>query len=401
MKTKYLILFAALFLFLTTQASSRLNIYFLVNDSHVSPDQLKSMVNLIYLSSKLKANKFTIIHFTSKQEANATWVQNKKSVEYKPLFKTCDFSLCGTLNTLISSNKTEHNKLYFCNSDLPCDAGVWNLETGRLTSKSEAMIQDKIKEEISLNKDAKNYSTLFFYISGDVPELKPTVIFEKDTIEAKADDVVSLRPTYAGSIAKIEWLPVNGLSCSDCREPNVKLQTTNTYTVTVSDSSSCKNSASKSITVNVKKSCFCSKGILLPVSDLLSDPLVKKYRTGLAIADYQISSNESGGWVFDFLTTPNCAASFQATLKEIDSKNKSKDIWQQQYLRNEVDEHGNFELLKKHPGKFVFRLYLDDIKENLQDPESVFILQIDSYDDENHSCHPYVSPKLIFAKCGQ
>lgn len=399
-----------LFLLLPTFVFSKaqLSITLIVNDTHATPDQLKSMVNLIYFKSGITVGKFTVSHLTGKHENTTTWTLKKKNVDYKPVFKDCEFSLCGYLNMLISSNKVERNKFYNCNSNLTCDANTWGLDVGGLPTKNESAILDKIQDEITLLKKSKTNTSIFFYLADDESNVKPTVTFEKDTIEIKAGELFSVRPIYSKSVAKVEWSPTIGLSCSDCKEPNVSLQNNNTYFVAVTDSSGCKNTLPKAITLKVKKSCLCTNETLSPLTDLLNSSYIKFY-TKLDpedIADYRIEPLQAG-WVFEFVTKPNCGSNFNLTVKEVikDKKviTKEETVWEHSYERKFVtfrrDHEKTRNIYSKYPDAFFFRLELDDANDRLAIGSSVFKIQIDSFDDENNTCQTYTSPTLKFAQC--
>lgn len=376
---------------------SKINVYFFVNDSNLSSIDIKKSVQLIYLDNSIKIDNFIIYHYTNKKEENTKWTNKKKVVDYKPTSIDCDFSICNSLNLMISSNKTEKNKLFTFKSNLSCETNKWNIETINLSNSSDGNVIDKIKEEIVINKDLKKNTSLFFYFSGNENFEKLNVKLDKDIFEIKKNDSLQINPVFSNNVAKIEWSPKDGLSCSNCPNPKISPIKNTSYTISVTDSANCK-SINKSIIVNVKNNCDCLSGSLLPVNDIFGKISISKYKNDSELSDWKLLSNQSGAFVFDLITTSNCGSKYNVELYK--SSNKIK-IWEMEYDRSDVDFRAENDYHLKYPKNFVFRLSFNQIKSKLEDPKETFVLKITSYDDKSESCSTYISPTLTFAKCNE
>ena len=156
----------------------------------------------------------------------------------------------------------------------------------------------------------------------------------------------------------------------------------------------CHN-VSKSITVNVINDCDCNSGSVKPINDVFGKLSIPKYKNDIEIADWQIISNQSGGFVFDVLFTPNCANRYKLTIEDKDGNVVREDY----FSKDQVDKRARAELHEKYPDYLVFRLTLKSLSKLFEGAESYFIINLTSIDESNVSCQPYKSPKLIFTKC--
>jgi hypothetical protein len=394
---KYIFLVFTFIISINLYSQAKINVYFFVNDSNLSSVDLKKSAQLIYLDNSIKIDNFSIYHFTNKTEENTKWTNKKKIVEYKPTSVDCDFSICNSLNIMISSNKTEKNKLFTFKSNLSCETNKWNIETVNLSNSNDGNVIDKIKEEIAINKEIKKNTSLFFYFSGNENHEKLNVNLEKDIFEIKKNDSLQINPIFSSNVAKIEWSPIDGLSCSNCPKPKISPTKNTIYTISVSDSAKCKT-LSKNFTVNVKSNCDCKSGTLKPLKDVLDLESISKYikEPPSNLSEWKILSNVSGSFVFDFMTSSNCGLKFNV---EIYKSSNMMKIWELPYDRSDVDKSADTELHKKFSNNFVFRLPLNKVKSILEDPSETFILKIKSIDETFESCGIYSSPTLTFVKC--
>ena len=179
------------------------------------------------------------------------------------------------------------------------------------------------------------------------------------------------------------------------------------YSLTLTDSAGCKNTFTKAVSFNVKTNCLCTNESLSSLSDLLNSPVIKFYKKGGDIADYLIEPLQPG-WVYEFITKPNCGSNFHLTIKELiydkaGNLKMEKDIWEQSYEKSDLIQKRDLEKTRsvyaRYPNAFFFRLSLDEVSDRLSRSSSIFIIQIDSEDIENNSCKQYISPKLIFTPC--
>jgi hypothetical protein len=378
-------------------SQKQLNIVFFVNDSKTSSSELNSFSNMVYLNNgDVKLANYTIYHFTSKKERDTTWTNKKKNASYKVIQTDCDFSICSSLNTLVPDKKTQKNKFYNCQNLLKCDFNKWNISNvNTLTSRSESLLLEKIKEEVSLNKIDKTNTTIFFYLGNDMAtDSKPEIKFEKETISVKSGESVQLNPVFSKNIKNVVWTPNENISCIDCKTPTVNPSKNAVYTVSASDSMNCHN-VSKSITVNVINDCDCNSGSMKPINDVFGKLTVSKYKNDIDIAEWQIISNQSS-YNFDLLMTPNCSNEFNLSIED----NNGRVIWDTTYLRSDIDQSADTDFHRIYGEKyFVFRLPLYPKRSIINDPEKFFIIKINSIDENQLACKTYISPKVIFTKC--
>jgi hypothetical protein len=264
-----------------------------------------------------------------------------------------------------------------------------------LSSRSESLLLEKIKEEVALNSIDKTNTTIFFYLANENNlESKPEVTFEKEQIELKSGQSIQLNPTYSKNIKKVIWTPNESISCIDCKLPTINPTKNTVYTVTASDSLNC-HTVSKNISINVVNDCDCNSGNMKPINDVFGKLSIPKYKNDIEIADWQIISNQSGGFVFDVLFTSNCAQQYKLTIED---KNGSV-IWEDTFTKEQVDKRAQTELHDKYPEYLVFRLTLKPLSKQFEDAENYFKINLFSLDESGTSCQPYKSPKLIFTKC--
>jgi len=375
------------------------NFYLIINDSKMTSSDIKSMMNLIYLESDIKLNQFKVIHYTNKLENTENWVNKKKIVEYKPTKTGCDFNACESISAIISLVKTERTKFYMCEKQLKCDFQSFGIESSLLPNKNESTLINKIKEEITLNKSSKKKLTIFFYIENNQINYKPQINFESENIQIKDSESYTLNPQITGNVANYNWVPSDGLSCSDCKNPVVRIDNNKTYTLTVSDSMGC-SSISKTINVTVEKSCLCDKD-LQKTEILLGKLPIKKYKKRdpkkTAIWEWGIISNQSGGYVFDLVCKSVCAKKYKVVVR----KSNGSPIYEDFYTIEEVDKRSRNDYHEKYPENFVFRLDLAELSDFLNDEEEYFTIEILSIDDSNLECFDkkYTSPKVRLTKC--
>ncbi len=377
-------------------SQKQINIIFFVNDSKTTSTELFSFSNMVFLNNKdVKINNFNIYHFTSNKERDTTLINKKKKVIYKVLPTDCDFSICSSLNTLVPDKKTQKNKFYNCQNLLKCDINKWGISNvNNLSSRSESLLLEKIKEEVALNSIDKTNTTIFFYLANENNlESKPEVTFEKEQIELKSGQSIQLNPIYSKNIKKVIWTPNESISCTDCKLPTINPTKNIVYTVTASDSLNC-HTVSKNISINVVNDCDCNSGNMKPINDVFGKLSIPKYKSDIQLADWQIISN-LGGFVFDILFTSNCSEKYRMVLTDKDDL----IVWEENYSKAEVDKRGNTELHQLYPDYLVFRLNLNRMSNLLHNSDNYFKINIYNIDNNGLSCLSYKSPKLIFTKC--
>lgn len=396
---KYLILF---FVFSTKLVLSQGNatFYLIFNDSKLIGEDIKRKVNFLIENSEAKKTKFEIVHFSNKSEEYTSWQINKSTVNYKPTRKGCDFDICKNLSGSLSITRTDKSKLFLSDKKLNCDFGI---ESVQMSNTDESTVIDKLNEEITRIKDLKSIHTTYFFFNGDQLNSKPSLKFENDKIKVKESETIRLAPIVTGEIVDYSWSPQIGLSCSNCPNPELKASESKTYTLTVTDSSGC-NSLSASINIEVEKNCLCEKD-LSKVEIQFGKVPIKKFEkkvSGLTAEwEWRVISNQSGGYVFDLVTNPNCAKKFRVKV----IRKNGREIFDQIYNREDVDNRSKMPYHEKYPDKFVFRINLEDEESRklIEDTENepYFLVEIVSIDDFQEECDSikYISPKIRWTKC--
>jgi len=381
-------------------AQNETKFYFIFNDSDISSIDIKRKINFFIENSNSKKISFELLHFTMKTEKSESWVLKKNLVAYKPSKIGCEFNSCTNISTIISVTKTEKSKIYIAGKQLDCSTGV---ETVSLPNKDESTIIDKINEEVNRIKDLKKNQTVYFLFNSPTNIEKPTLRFETDVLTFKESDKITLNPIVTGNIKSYEWTPATGLSCTDCKNPQLNLGESTKYSLTVKDSLGC-NILTSNIDVKMEKNCLCGKD-LSKVEIMFGKLPIKKFEiknpSAIAEWEWRIISNQSGGYVFDVVASANCAKKFRVKVLR---KNGGL-IYDQYYDREEVDKRSRNSYHEKYPENFVFRIDLssDETYTLIEDVEKepYFIFEITSIDDNGDEClnKKYRSPKLRPTKC--
>ena len=392
-----------LFIFLNTfQVFSQVEttFFFIFNDSELSSSDIKRKINFLIENTDAKKVRFELLHYTSKSENKEDWTLNKNSIFYKPSIVNCDFNVCNNLSPIISVTKTEKSKVYIAGKQMDCSTGE---ETVYLSNKDESTIIEKINEELDRIKKLKKNQSIYFLFNSPSNIQKPTLKFEVDVLNVKEFDKIILSPLITGNIKSYEWSPAIGLSCIDCKNPQLNVSQSTKYTLKVKDSLGC-NTLTSSLDVVMQQNCECDKD-LSKVEILFGKLPIKKFEakkaTSSAEWDWRIISNQSGGYVFDLVTNSNCAKKFR--LKVL--RHNTIVIYDEYYDREEVDKRSRNEYHDKYPDNFVFRVDLssDDISNLIEDAneEPYFTIEITSIDDNEIECSnkKYKSPKLRPTKC--
>ena len=112
---------------------------------------------------------------------------------------------------------------------------LWNMVMG--TIDSVVLIRD------TRNNGCIDSAAIF------VPVIKPkTITITPEPAEVCPGGSIRLNADFAGNFDKITWTPTVGLSCTDCKNPNVTPGQTTTYSIMVEEKE-CPSNASKTVTV--------------------------------------------------------------------------------------------------------------------------------------------------------
>lgn len=376
-------------LFLSGQVEN--NVCFFFNGSKINSSDINRMMNFIYLENNIKLNSVKVIHITKDNESKMTWINKKKSVEYNPSKYYCGFDVCQSINSIYSYIKQDKNILYNCQSKSPCKLNDIDLEIRSLNSKSESIIIEKIKEGISTNKVLKKKQSIFFYIEEleDFPKLD--INFMSQAIVFNEGGVNTIESNISGNATSISWEPKQGLDCYDCFTPKFIGQTNVTYLVEIKDSVNCQT-VSKEVNVSFEKSCLCEGEI--SQTEILFDQADRKYysRSKDLESDWkwQITANQSGGYMFDLFCNSNCTRKFKVVILDPSGKRIKTQFLD---LNDEND--------RKPRKNEVLRIDLGSVSELLPNGKFYCVVEITPIDNNDLECESkkYISPKIRFTKC--
>ena len=112
---------------------------------------------------------------------------------------------------------------------------------------------------------------------------------------------------------------------------------------------------------------------------------------------FKFYSRQSGGRIFDLITTRICATKFKLKIYNKDGE----EIWQKSYSLADVQSSGILSDSKKFTldKNFVFKMDLTQLDPEQWRGDNFFQVQIDAMDDDSNRCAPYRSPYLVFTKC--
>jgi len=275
-----------------------------------------------------------------------------------------------------------------------------------LPSGEPVEIRKKILEHLGNKSNKKKQNSLIYYLSkaDDLDELNPIVQFEDTRITISTNDMNQvINPIYSKDVAIYSWSPSAGLSCTDCATPTIIDPQDKTYTVTVWDKDKCKKSQAE-IEVKTFNPCSCRE--ILSMTDEFGNmfkgqQIRKKYRKTrqrVKTFDWQIISQQSGGWVFEYLVTATCIDKYRVTLTIGD-----RPVWQEDYFKKDLDSRGQGVLHEDYPDHFVLKLDFTDIHKQIEKAKNdnkQIKIEIQAYvDGKICKDYKYKSPRLIFTKC--
>lgn len=112
---------------------------------------------------------------------------------------------------------------------------------------------------------------------------------------------------------------------------------------------------------------------------------------------FKFYSRQSGGRIFDLITTRVCANRFKLKIFNKDGE----EIWQKTYSLADVTSSSILTDSKKFSleNNFVFKMDLTQLDPEQWRGDNFFQVQIDAMDEESNRCSPYRSPYLVFTKC--
>ena len=405
-----LFLVLSFFVFQTNAIAGKgkLKVYIIVNGETESFQSIYQKVKTIADDKKIKKVDFIVYHATSNSNAIPKPPEfGKNTFSYRRYFKDCKFSNCNWLNNIVPTMFSNGvNNIFYCNGSLDCSRNSWGQTSMNLPSAEPIKIQEKIKDYLVNKANKKKQSSLIFYLSkaDELDELNPTVRFEDTRITISTNNINQvLTPIYSKDVEIYSWSPASGLSCTDCPNPTIVDPQDRTYTVTVWDKDRCKKDQAE-IELKTFNPCGCRE--ILSMTDEFGNVFrgkqirkkYKKTRQRVKTYDWQIISLQSGGWVFEFLVTATCIEAYRVTLTIDD-----RPIWQEDYLKKDLDSRGQGVLHEDYPDHFVVKLDFTEIHEVIEqaktDKKSIKI-EIEAYvDGKICKDYKYKSPRLNPTKC--
>ena len=373
------------------KANENIKVFIIVADNQQKSEDFDKMAEKIYFDNEYKVDKFEIIHMSKMNKTTRNITHKKKSVAYKSSLIECNDNICDKLNGLVDYNKTESTKFFFCEENpFNCNFNKFGVETILLNEKQYFTISDKIVEEIKKNKKDL---TLFFYIPSKKQTTLENIYFETDTLKVEEGSSIKIKPKFTKGITSFNWVPSTNLDCNNCSSPTLVAQSNSTYKIIAKDSLGCEI-ISKPLTIIVENSCKYGYGCIDFVFDKVYTP---KYHfeneSGDEIYDWQIKSNSSGGYQFDVITTTNCATKYKVIIEDL----KGNQIWEKEYLKEDVDKRSKNNYHEEYPEYNVFRFSLNRIESFiLKNPIRIKIL---SYDEKGNKYGTCTSKRIKFTPC--
>lgn len=381
-------------------AQSGVKVFLIFDNSDLAFADVQRKVNFLIDNVNCKKVNFEIIHFSNSIEIDNSWSRKKNIVQYKPIKTTCEFNICTYLTSILSLMKTSESSLFFTDKSFECKLEI---KTTQLPNKDESTISERLTVELSRIKSSNSNQNLIFVFSSDKKPKPPTINFSKSILSVREGESIQLRPELDGAIQSYSWSPSTELSCTDCPNPTILAKESRTYTLTIKDSSGCFT-VSKSIDINVERSCLCNSE-LGKIEILFGKLPIRKYEkrnpSALAEWDWRVISNQSGLYVFDLITNAICAKKFRLLVKG----SLGQVIYDEIYFAEDVDKRSNNPNHKEYPNNFVFRVDLSDyhLIKIIEDVENnpFFMIEIIPFDDDDYECEnrKYTSPKIRPTKC--
>jgi hypothetical protein len=318
----------------------------------------------------------------------------KSNIDYKSNKTDCKTDFCKEVSYLMNYLKTDKSCLY-SDRQLNCS---FDMKTTKLVDSDQSTIIGKINQEInSLNK-VKSNQTIFFLFDREKPNEDISVSFESNVLKLIEGERITLKPKISETATTIKWSPSEGLSCSNCPNPEVAIKENITYEIKVTDSAGC-NTAINKIELQVEKKCGC-KNVTKNEILLKNHPENKVIRNNKGTEpEWEIISKESGDYIFDLVAKSNCADSFQVLVINQDDE----EFFQMTYLVDDIDyPNTKHSFLKNFPDYFVFRIDLSDKKKQMSAKEQVYfrIVIIPFVNGTECSAAKYQSPRFEFSPCG-
>jgi hypothetical protein len=390
---RYFLVFNLFFFCLYFHSQKNISFCFIFNDSKLTREDIRSKVNFIVETSKIKKGSIEIIHYSENYENIDNWIYNKTDINYKPSKKDCSFDLCEKVSSIIDYVKTEKSRIYSTNQ-IYCELQI---ESILLKDSDQSTMREKIIEELDRLSNNKIKTTVFFMFDRDPKFQDNELSFDQEKLTVLEGETIKLNPIISADNITFSWFPETGLSCTNCKNPELKATESITYECTVTDSNGC-NSIKKSIHLEIEKQCNCQS--MTKNEILLKNHPEKKIMlyTKDSDCDWTVFSKESGDFIFDVVVKPSCADSFQ--VKIVNQENK--EFYNMNYQRDDIEySYTQHPFLKNFKDHFLFRIDISDQKSEMSKQTHKYfkLIIIPFLNGQECFSAQYTSPKLEFSPC--
>ena len=388
----------------------KVNLYFLVNSSEMSYNDVMSWTKEIFSGSKkMKFQEVKLVHYTSEENQNRGWELNKKnslsSYLIRPLI--CEKINVVDLTSILSVYKTPrgNNIMIKCNSDLPLSNEELGMTQVQLSSSTPRDIMSAIDKEIRAIKGSKVDLNLFVYLSKPKFITSVDVRFNENKLEIDYGNEVTIEPVYSKSCKKIKWFSALEMNCDTCRAQKVLITNNEIFVVKVRDKNNCV-SDSDTLIVNVNDNCDCNKNetITRPIPDIQEEHIFESgdpiwfncSKSDRGFSKESISANKSGSPMYFYFMKEFCADRYEVEI--LDSYGNT--IWRSKEYSKQALTTG--QIHKDHSGYFIFNLNLAPIKGLIEEWQSskAFIIKITPIDNKGVKCTPFLSVPTSITPCG-
>ena len=166
----------------------------------------------------------------------------RDSLTYKTPVKVVNSPLIAiTGDSVICVNERLNVNGIFLRQDTSAVSWLWQFGNGNNSGSQNPDPQQYTPGDYTINTVATNSSGCKDTVQWDARINPLPVINATSPITKIVGIPIQLSVTYSNNIQSYTWLPVNGLSCTDCPEPTTDIKFSTDYVVSVVDSNNCLN----------------------------------------------------------------------------------------------------------------------------------------------------------------
>ena len=367
--------------------NGQISIVFISNNDSLS---VYNCVNELSKNKQFKQLNFRVVHFNDNNNSKEIRIFNKLSVDVRNEKIGCDFNFFSNLNSILKSDFSKRLLLYSKNP-ISYNFKDVNIEEIVINSSfSNEFISEKISQQITNFKKNSKSVTLYFNFNNELNEKKnPSISSSQNLYSVKKGEVLKLNLQTSTDYKSINWIPEEGLSCTDCLTPELTADKAVKLKAYYLDNNGCQSNTIE-IDINVMDDCDQSKKLIIPFGKINFSNF--KQVEG---EDYQydiMPIGVGGGFKYDLPTTRNCATDFKLIIKDLNNNIIVSFVKK----REEIDENANFQFVNDNPDFFVFRINLQPYYKQIQSGATI---TIESYDEKGTNYKSYTSPVVSFSGC--